>query len=526
MSTPKTIFALDGESLDDQSLLVLSQHPEKYEVVLAEQCWERIRESRKVIDDIIESGQVRYGINTGFGNFANVVIPRADICQLQKNLILSHAAGVGQPLSPTKTRTLLILRINVLSKGYSGIRPETVQQLLDALNAGCLSEVPEQGTVGASGDLAPLAHLASGLLGYGRMWDPSTGKIEEDASAVLKKHGLIPLDLHAKEGLSLINGTQFITGIGAEAAVRAAKLCQMADIIAAVSLEAMRGSRKPFHPEVHKARPHTGQILVAQRIDSLLNCPSEIHESHLCCTKVQDSYTLRCIPQVHGVTHDTIQFVRGILGIEMNSATDNPMVFPKIDEIISAGNFHGEYPAKACDYLTIAVQELANISERRIERLCNSSLSDLPAFLVKDGGLNSGFMIPHCTAAALTSESRTLCFPSSCDTISTSAAKEDHVSMGGWAARKALKVVENVEKVLAIELMLAVQGLDFSLPLRSTAPIEEIRLLVREKIPHWDTDRFVRPDIDAAVEIVTSGRLLKVANRYCALFDPMDTIRA
>jgi len=380
--------------------------------------------------------------------------------------------------------------------------------------------VPEKGTVGASGDLAPLSHLALGLLGEGKVWDPDT-KSYGCAAEVLKKHNLKTLQLREKEGLALINGTQFITSIGSVCVERAKILLRTADVAGALSLEGLRGSTSPFNPKIHAARPHSGQGKTAARLRALLNSetyPSEIAQSHVACGTVQDPYTLRCMPQVHGVTHDTIEFVAGVLNTEINSATDNPMVFAEDDRLLSCGNFHGEYPAKVCDYLTISVQELANISERRIERLMNPDLSQLPAFLVVDGGLNSGFMISHCTAAALTSENKTLCYPGSSDTLSTSSAKEDHVSMGGWAARKCLEVIRNVETVIAIEIMCAVQAVDLLKDLgngaKSTEPLMAVHKLVRDVVPYMDRDRYLAPDIDAIVELVRSGKVWRTVEPY------------
>lgn len=410
---------------------------------------------------------------------------------------------------------LLALRINVLAKGYSGISLETLKQVIEAFNASCLSYVPEKGTVGASGDLAPLSHLALGLIGEGKMWSPKSGWA--DAKYVLEAHGLKPIVLKPKEGLALINGTQMITSLGCEALERASAIARQADIVAALTLEVLKGTTKAFDTDIHAVRPHRGQIEVAFRFRSLLDSdhhPSEIAESHRFCDRVQDAYTLRCCPQVHGVVNDTIAFVKDIITTELNSATDNPMVFASRGETISGGNFHGEYPAKALDYLAIGVHELAAISERRIERLCNPSLSELPAFLVAEGGLNSGFMIAHCTAAALVSESKALCHPSSVDSLSTSAATEDHVSMGGWAARKALRVVEHVEQVLAIELLAACQGIEFLRPLKTTTPLEKVYDLVRSVVRPWIKDRFMAPDIEAAHRLLLDQKVWEVAAPY------------
>merc|ERR1719334_1305814 len=345
------------------------------------------------------------------------------------------------------------------------------------------------------------------------------------AKQVLKWHKLKPLILKAKEGLALINGTQFIASLGCEALIRAEQLAKQTDIVAALSLEALRGTPTAFYPSIHAARAHSGQMYSAAILRNLLHNPSkgeeyfsEIATSHKDCSRVQDAYTLRCAPQVHGIVHDTLQFVRRILSVEINSGTDNPMVFPDNDtsyEILSGGNFHGEYPAKVLDYLAIAVSELGNMSERRIERLNNPDLSALPAFLVdKEPGLNSGFMIPHCTAAALVSENKVLCHPSSVDSLSTSAAKEDHVSMGGFSARKALEVVENVENIIGIELMCAAQGIDLLRPLKSTKPLEELHKMVRSVVPKLEKDRFMKPDIDSCLELVQQNKVWKAVEDY------------
>ncbi|XP_069346542.1 histidine ammonia-lyase isoform X1 [Eulemur rufifrons] len=494
---PEKYIALDGNSLTTEDLVSLGKG--HYKIKLTPTAEKVVQKSREVIDSIVKEKTVVYGITTGFGKFARTVIPNNKLQELQVNLVRSHSSGVGKPLSPERCRMLLALRINVLAKGYSGISLETLKQVMEVFNASCLPYIPEKGTVGASGDLAPLSHLALGLIGEGKMWSPKSGWA--DAKYVLQAHGLKPVVLKPKEGLALINGTQMITSLGCEAVERASAIARQADIVAALTLEVLKGTTKAFDTDIHAVRPHRGQIEVAFRFRSLLDSdhhPSEIAESHRFCDRVQDAYTLRCCPQVHGVVNDTIAFVKNIITTELNSATDNPMVFARRGETISGGNFHGEYPAKALDYLAIGVHELAAISERRIERLCNPSLSELPAFLVAEGGLNSGFMIAHCTAAALVSENKALCHPSSVDSLSTSAATEDHVSMGGWAARKALRVVEHTEQVLAIELLAACQGIEFLRPLRTTTPLEKVYDLVRSVVRPWIKDRFMAPDIEAA----------------------------
>uniref|UniRef100_A0A8C9YSN7 Histidine ammonia-lyase n=1 Tax=Sander lucioperca TaxID=283035 RepID=A0A8C9YSN7_SANLU len=507
---PKEYISLDGKSLTTAALVSLGQG--LFKIKLTPEAQGKAIKCREVIDAFIREDRVVYGVNTGFGMFARTLIPKEQLAQLQANVIRSHCAGVSAPLSVERTRMLLVLRINVLAKGYSGVSKETIDAMIKAFNASCLSWVPEKGTVGASGDLAPLAHLTLGLMGEGRMWSPQSGWA--DAKAVLEGHGLKPLILKPKEGIALINGTQLISSLGAEAVERALGVARQADIIAALSFEALKGTTKAFHT-IHAARPHPGQMEVAARLRSLLDSdvfPSQISESHRSCDRVQDAYTLRCIPQVHGVVHDTIAFVQKVISTELNSATDNPLVFAETGEIMSGGNFHGEYPAKALDYLAIGVHELASISERRIERLVNPALSELPAFLVQDGGLNSGFMIAHCTAAALVSESKALCHPSSVDSLSTSAATEDHVSMGGWAARKALRVVEHVEQVLAIELLAACQALEFLRPLKTTTPLEKVHELLRSVVSPWDKDRIMSPDIEAAHALVRQQKASRPQN--------------
>uniref|UniRef100_A0A8C4S0F2 Histidine ammonia-lyase n=1 Tax=Erpetoichthys calabaricus TaxID=27687 RepID=A0A8C4S0F2_ERPCA len=510
---PFIYIFLDGKSLTTTDLVSLGRG--LYKIKLSPEAEKKIAESRELLENIIAENKVVYGITTGFGKFARTVIPTSKLKELQENLIRSHSAGVGKPLSPERSRMLFALRINVLAKGYSGISLNTLHQMIEAFNASCLSYIPEKGTVGASGDLAPLSHLALGLMGEGKMWSPKSGWA--DAKFVLEAHGLAPISLKPKEGLALINGTQMITSLGAEAVERALAIARQADIIAALTLEVLKGTTKAFDSDIHELRPHPGQKEVASRFRSLLDSdhhPSEIAESHRFCDRVQDAYTLRCCPQVHGVVNDTIAFVRNIINTEINSATDNPMVFAERGETISGGNFHGEYPAKALDYLAIGVHELASLSERRIERLCNPSLSELPAFLVNEGGLNSGFMIAHCTAAALVSENKVLCHPSSVDSLSTSAATEDHVSMGGWAARKALQVVEHVEQVLSIELLAACQGIEFLRPLRTTTPLEKVYELVRSSVKPWIKDRYMAPDIETVHRLLLDQKVWKVAFPY------------
>jgi len=414
-----------------------------------------VSENRSVIDRILAEGRTVYGINTGFGQFATVVIPPDQLQQLQLNLIRSHAAGVGEPLPQDQTRALMAARINCLLRGHSGIRPEPIHLLAACLNKNVLPVVPSQGSVGASGDLAPLAHMALLLVGEGLAWRDGR---QVPGGEALRAEGLEPIQLEAKEGLALINGTQLITSLGCLALQRLRDLTALADEIAALSLEALRGSRSPFDPRIHAARPHPGQIEVAANLRRILGPTSEIADSHRDCHRVQDAYSLRCLPQVHGVARDALRFAGEILERELNSATDNPMIFTDTQESRSGGNFHGQYPAFACDVLAIICADLASISERRQERMVNPAYSDLPAFLTEHGGLESGFMMAHVTAAALVSELKGLAHPACVDSIPTSAGKEDHVSMGPIAARKLLRAVDGLEQVLAIEARMALEG--------------------------------------------------------------------
>ena len=504
---------IDGNNLTIPELLSLSDFDKK--IALLPQVRERIDSARRFLESRIEKGETIYGINTGFGKLANTRIPHENIEQLQKNLILSHSAGVGPPLSLKQTRIMFALRINVLAKGYSGVSYSLVSHLVELFNKGIIPPIPEQGTAGASGDLAPLSHLAYGLMGNGELWSPATGWGQ--AKEVLEANNLAPISLMFKEGLSLINGTQFISSLGVEAVNRAKLLCLQADVIAALTLEAYSGSTVPFSPHLHKIRPHKGQGKCAQRLRALLHSvmyPSDISKQHANCRRVQDPYSIRCTPQVHGIVADTIDFVSGVIETEINSATDNPTVFPEYEQILSGGNFHGEYPAKVLDYLAIAIHELASISERRIEQLVNPNLAGLPGFLVNASGLNSGFMIAHVTASSLVSENKVLCHPSSIDSISTSAGQEDHVSMGGTCARKALKVIDNVEFVLAIELLAACQGIDLVRPNRTNLPLESVHKLVRSSIPFWDSDRFMAADINKSRDILRAGTIWELVEPF------------
>lgn len=474
--------------------------------VLSPEAARRVDASRAVIDRAVRENRVVYGITTGFGKFADVVIPPDHLRDLQANLVRSHAAGVGEALPARVVRALMLLRANCLAKGFSGVRRETLETVLHMLESEIHPIVPAQGSVGASGDLAPLAHLARAVIGEG---DVEFRGRRMPAAEALSGAGISPVVLEAKEGLALINGTQLTTAVGGLALARLLSLLKAADLIAALTLDALKGTDAAFDPRIHAARPHPGQAATAANLRRLLS-DSPLRESHRGCGSVQDAYALRCAPQVHGTVRDAAAHARRVVEIEMNSATDNPMVFAAGEdgegELISGGNFHAAPVALAFDLLTAAATDLASISERRIERLVNPSLSgDLPAFLVTEGGLHSGFMMIHVTAAALVSESKANSFPASVDSIPTSAGKEDHVSMGPIAARKLARNVANLEYVLGIELLAAAQALDLRRPLRSSEPLEALHARVRETVAFWDGDRYSAGDVEAARALVASG---------------------
>jgi len=486
------MIQLNGNNLSAEQLAAIA-HAET--VSLDEAALSKVLENRAVIDRILAEKRVVYGINTGFGQFATVVIPEDQLAQLQLNLVRSHAAGVGEPLTVTQTRALMAARINCLLKAHSGIRTEPIRLLADCLNRNIVPVIPSQGSVGASGDLAPLAHMALLLIGEGLAWD---GQKHIPGVKALAAAGLTPIRLQAKEGLALINGTQLITSLGSLAVCRLRKLIPLADEIAALSLEALCGTRAAYDPRIHNARPHPGQIEAAAHMRLILGEGSEIAESHKDCDRVQDAYSLRCLPQVHGVARDALRFAGEILERELNSATDNPMIFTDTQESRSGGNFHGQYPAFACDMLAIVACDLASISERRQERLVNPAYSGLPAFLCRNGGLESGFMMAHVTSAALVSEMKGLAFPACVDSIPTSAGKEDHVSMGPIAARKLLRSVDALEQVLALEARMALEGVRI-IGRKPAAGLTKLMEVLDTVCPPWQ-DRAMYAEIDAAVE--------------------------
>ena len=475
-------------------------------VELAPEAASRIHQSREVIERILETGQTVYGVNTGFGKLADVRIPAEKLTQLQTNLVRSHACGLGDPLSVAESRAMVLLRANVLAKGHSGVRVELAELLIALLNRGVTPVIPAKGSVGASGDLAPLAHLALVVLGEGEAFAEGH---RMPASEALHKQGLKPLELAAKEGLALLNGTQAMTAVGGLSIAHARHLTELADLAGAMSLEALKGTPVAFDPRIHWARPHVGQIASAANLTSIL-ADSEIRASHIAPAddpRVQDAYCLRCMPQVHGAVRDALHHVAQILERESGSATDNPLVFPgdaaDAAEVLSGGNFHGAPLSYAFDYAAIALTDLASISERRIDRLINPDINEgLPAFLCAGAGLSSGYMIAHVTAAALLNECKVLAHPSSTDSVPTSGGKEDHVSMGMTGALKLRQITDNLELILAIEMMCAAQGLDYRLPLQPSPVVAAAHAKIREVVAHLEEDRIPAPDIEAIASLI------------------------
>jgi histidine ammonia-lyase len=469
---------------------------------------ERVNSARAVVDALVEQNKLAYAITTGVGKLSDVRIEPAQNRQLQINLIRSHAAGVGELLSQEETRAMMLLRANSLVKGFSGVREQVIDLLCEMLNRGVHPLVPSQGSVGASGDLAPLAHLALAMIGEGESFFENTRMSSADA---LRRAGIKPLVPEAKEAISLINGTQAMLAVGALALLEAENLAATADVLGAMTLDALHGTDVAFDARIHAARPHPGQIKVAANLRRL-TAGSHIRDSHKDCGRVQDAYSLRCIPQVHGAVLDTLEFCRKTFEIEMNSAVDNPLVFVKGEaegDVLSGGNFHGQPLAFCLDYLAIALTALAGISERRIERLVNPSLNEgLPPFLAPDAGLNSGFMMPQVTAAALASENKVLAHPASVDSITTSGNKEDYVSMGMAAAIKLKKVVANTTHVLAIEACAAAQAIDFLAPLKTSVPLERAHAAIRNVSPRVEHDRVFATDFAKIAELIRAGGIL------------------
>lgn len=502
----KTV-TLDGQSLDIAAVVAVARHGA--EVEIAKKAWAAVDASRAVVERLVAKGEVAYGITTGFGEFAQVTIKPDQVRQLQRNLIMSHAVGVGAPLPTEVVRAMLLIRANTLLRGHSGVRRSIIERLVALLNAGLTPIVPSRGSVGSSGDLAPLAHMALPLIGLGHV--ESDGRRAPAAKALMTA-GLPPLVLEAKEGLALINGTQMMAAIGCLTVHDAAVLLHSAQAAAAMSVEALLGSVQPFAAQVHALRPHAGQTAVAANLRKM-TAGSAIVKSHEGCERVQDAYSLRCIPQVLGPVHDVLRQARAALETEINAVTDNPLVFAD-GTILSQGNFHGEVLAFQLDFCAIALAELASISERRTERLVNPDLSEgLKPFLVDGGGLNSGFMIAQYVAAALVSENKVLCHPASVDSIPTSANQEDHNSMGSIAALKLLQVLENARNVVAIEALCAAQALDFKAPLRPGKGSRAAHQAIRAVVPRLAGDRILSDDVATLSTLLATGGLAAAVAR-------------
>jgi histidine ammonia-lyase len=490
------------------------------QITLARAARARVEKARRCLEDLMATGATIYGVNTGFGKLSNQRIEAEEVLALQENLLRSHAVGMGALLSIAESRLALTLRIGALAKGHSGVTPGLLDMLIAMYNRGVVPAIPEQGSVGASGDLAPLAHMALVVMGEGHAFLARPGHQERprpkpfSGRAALERVHLKPYQLQAKEGLSLINGTQVSTALVAEAVVRARELAKIADIAGAMTVEATKSSQRPFDPRIQAIRPHPGQMASAANLRCLL-ADSAIMVSHANCDKVQDAYSMRCMPQVHGSMRSALRLALEIVECEMNAATDNPLVFPDTDEIISGGNFHGQPVALAADTLTAAVTDLSSISERRVENLVNPDLSGLPGFLTPHPGLNSGMMLVQVLAAALVSENKSLSFPAGVDSIPTSANREDHVPMSTAAARKCRAVVANATRVLACELMCGAQGLEFHLPLRPARGVEAAYRHIREVVRPLGRDRTLHRDLDAVERLIQTGSLLATVEKAC-----------
>ena len=463
----------------------------------------RINNARKIVENLINNNEVAYGLTTGFGSLSKKCIPKDQIVQLQQNLIRSHAVGLGNPIDSKFVRSMFFIRLICICNGNSGVRIEVANKIAEALNKNFIPFVPERGTVGASGDLAPLSHLFLGLMGEGKALDPDSGTYE-GALSVMKKLDMEPIVYMEKEGLALNNGTQFITSHAVFAISEAFKAFDQSNMIASMTIEALHGTHKAFHHLIHSVKPHQGQIYVAKKINEYIlenNEPSEINKTHT-VNKVQDGYDLRCIPQIHGAVYDTLVFAKNIIETEMNSSNDNPLIFPDSNQIISGGNFHGMYIGMVTDYIAYAMSLLCNISERRTDRLMNPALNTfLPEFLIENAGLNSGFMIVQYASAGNTSENRQLANPASVGSIPTCNGCESIVSMSGWSSRKALQSIHNTFEVLGLELISACQALDFTKE-KTTMRLSNIHSHIRKSVPHIDSDTYIKPYIDIVINMI------------------------
>jgi histidine ammonia-lyase len=499
-------FWYGQDSLTPEAALALAEG--RRPAHISDQVYQRLHASRRRVEALIERGETVYGVNTGFGPLCTTAISREQTRELQHNLLKSHAVGVGEDVSLPRVRLMLILKLHALCFGYSGISVEVVERLREHLARDLLPRVPQQGSLGASGDLAPLAHLFLPLIGEGELWREGAW---QPAAEVLHSEGLVPLALGAKEALALINGTQFMGAYAVEIAARLGQALDLADIAGGMSLEAYLGSPKPFDADLHRLRPYAGNQRVARHLRALLH-GSEMVLYHENCGRVQDPYSLRCMPQVHGAARQALAHLQEALAVELNSVTDNPLLFED-GKTLSGGNFHGQPLALPLDYAALAAHETGAISERRVYLIMHGGVENLPRLLLQETGTNSGFMILQYTAAALVSENRTLCFPASADSLPTSLGQEDHVSMGAWAARKCLHVIANLEKTLAIELLCAAQAFDFRRPLRSGAILEAVHAHIRRRVSHSQADRPYYRDLEALEAMIHDGSLLQTARQ-------------
>ncbi len=505
MTTVGQILTIDGHSLkiDDIYRIAFSKKGD-YQIKLKEESIESIQKARSFVFEIVGKNKPVYGINTGFGSLSDKHINKKDLEKLQLNLIRSHCAGVGKPFSREITRAIMLLRANCLASGYSGVSLEAIQMILDFLNNDITPVVPEKGSVGASGDLAPLSHIALALIGEGEV--EFQGKVIRSNFAI-DCIGKKPVKLGPKDGLALINGTAAMAALGALAVVEARHLTKIADINAAMTLEGVRGTSQAYDPRISQLKPHPGQLKSSSNLAKLIK-GSEILQSHHGCEKVQDPYSLRCVPQVHGACRQTLEHCFEVVQRELNSVTDNPLIFTDQGDVISGGNFHGEALALAMDYLAMGISELGNISERRIEKMMNPTFSSLPAFLAPESGLNSGLMITHVTAAALTSENKGLCHPASVDSVPTSTDKEDHVSMGVTAGRKLHEILENVRCIFSIELLCNTQAIEFHRPHKTSQGLEKAIQLIRRHVEPIKEDRIFYKDIDNIFNLIKTNELI------------------
>ncbi len=497
------MIKINGENITIEE--VYSVAYENREVGLADSAREKMNESRAYIEGRLQSGEAIYGVNTGFGHFSDVKISQPQIIELQKNLIRSHCMGIGDPFTKEETRAIMFLRANALARGHSGIRPLVVDTILNYLNNDIIPVIPQKGSVGASGDLAPLSHLALSIIGEGKAWGSSGEHCS--VTKLLNEKSVKPLELQAKEGLSLINGCQVMTAVGLLNLYKGRRLMWLADVSGAMTLEALKGSRAAFDPLISATRAHPGEAKTARNILKLMGPTSPIAESHADCGRVQDCYSLRCMPAVHGAAKDSFRHVLKVLETEANSSTDNPLVFAKDGKILSCGNFHGEPVAYVLDFAAIAMSGIGNISECRIEKMINPSMSGLPAFLAPEGGLNSGHMIVQVAAASLVSENKILSHPASVDSIPTSADKEDHVSMGTIAARKFGQIVTNCEHIIAMEMLSSTQALDMLKPLAPVSAVKACLDEIRKEVPFAEKDRVFSDDVEKIQTMIQDNRI-------------------